>query len=193
MKKERVPVSKRRRSRRRPPASVVESPGEDGQAFRYFVPPKTRRTGGGSSRSPETGGARADRSQRSLPSGVLRADPTGAYAPSRRGKVTYFEPPPKPPAFFAWSDDEILAWLAKQPTAYQETARLLAAMAEVPVVEHERRRSEPPCDACGYDGTPTKAHRWNCPSGVVKLPPPRGWKPKEKLPEDVDEDDDLPF
>jgi hypothetical protein len=112
----------------------------------------------------------------------------------------YFEPPPLPGPFYGKTDAEVLAWLDTQPPAYQETARTLAAEAGVPVADHERRRGTVACAECGYDGTPTKAHRWNCPIGIVKGPLPRSVMRAEaaaKFADDQqlkdDDDDDLPF
>lgn len=88
----------------------------------------------------------------------------------RAQDVVYWEPPPKPKPFYSWTDAEIRAWLDKQDVAYQRTAEQLATDAGVPLLEHERQRSEMPCDDCGFDGAPSGAHRATCAVGVVKLP-----------------------
>jgi hypothetical protein len=161
---------------------LTSKPKKGGRGFRYFVPPKVPKGAPAPARMPE------------------RVRPAKSPAvPKKRGvssgAVAYFTPPVVEP-MWAWPDTRVLAWLDEQDEAYQWTARTFAVEADVPVAEHERRRSESPCPYCGFDGTPTKAHRWNCPIGVVKSPPPRGFAKPATLPlpgGDDDETETLPF
>lgn len=111
--------------------------------------------------------------------------------PSR--SVTYFEPSPIVSLQWA-SDDAVLAWLAQQHPAYQETAQQIAEACNSPsVAESERRRWGSVCADCGYNGDPTGGHRWNCPNpSPRRKPPPRSFK-KVEVAAPLDEDDDLPF
>lgn len=111
--------------------------------------------------------------------------------------AVYFEPPVAIP-MWQWSDTDLLAWLDHQSPAYQETVRAFAVSAGVPVADLERRRAASPCLLCGYNGSPTGAHRWNCPSeAIVRMPPPRSVVHAEAVAKwegnDDEEDEGLPF
>ena len=182
MTKKRARVRKRRASRR-PTRVVTPKLSEGGRAFRYFVPEKKH----GDDR--ESGG------RPTLPKRVAPSRGMHGLAGSSPAITVYYEPPPRPKPFWSWSNEEIFAWLDRQDPGYQETARQMAALADMDVASNERRRSVSPCSECGYDGTPNGMHRWTCPVGTITAPPPRYARAPVPIfqGDDNDDDDDIPF
>src|SRR5574341_1601298 len=172
MKKQRASVRRRRKSPRRPTRvrgtfPDDPKPREGGRALRYFQPEAGR------------GGTSGNRGK--------TPHPTKSVA--TRQAVSYFTLPPPPVPFYQKTDEEILAWLSTQAPAYQESARQLAALGSVPVAESERRRSEAPCETCGYDGAPNGFHKATCTAAPIwRRLRKRGWtKPQAQ---ESDDDDD---
>jgi hypothetical protein len=181
MKKKRAGVGKRRSSSRRPTRAATSGPNEGGRQFRYFQ--VERRAG----LPKPSGHGRQPKVERTVP--PQRIGVSDAVV-----QPSYYEPPPPPKPFWTWSDEEIFAWLDTQDRGYQETARQMAAMTGMDVAASERRRSSSPC-VCGYDGTPSRMHKWNCEVGFIKEPPLRWAREPVTVQGDSDEDDDddLPF
>lgn len=163
---------------RRLRADPTQARTKAGPEFRYFTAPKAAAR----ARLPKLSTAYSPL-ESPEGRGVSTGAPSAAY--------TYYEPPPPPKPLWALADADVLAWLDTQPFAYQETARQLAGSAGVAVAEHERRRSESPCDECGYDGRPSGMHRARCTVGTVRAPRrlPRG----TPAPVAEEDDDALPF